>query len=64
MPEFYVVASEEQLYCAKVQAENEEEAARIASELTEHEFEYLDVGTWKIIDIQKIQQKPKQAKLF
>ncbi len=43
--DFYVVASEEQLYVAKVQAKDPEEAARIASELTEREFEYLDVGT-------------------
>lgn len=64
MPEFYVVASEEQLYFAKVVADDEEKAARIASELTEHDFEYLDVGNWKIVDVQKIHQKPKQAMLF
>lgn len=64
MPEFYVVASEEQLYFAKVTAEDEEKAAQLASELTERDFEYLDVGNWKIVDIQKIHQKPKQAKLF
>jgi hypothetical protein len=64
MPEFYVVASEEQLYFARVTAEDEEKAAQLASELTERDFEYLDVGNWKIVDIQKIQQKPKQAKLF
>jgi hypothetical protein len=64
MPEFYVVASEEQLYFAKVEAEDDQEAARIASELTEHDFEYLDVGHWKIVDVQKIHQKPKQAMLF
>ncbi len=64
MPVFYVVAREEQLYFAKVEAEDEEKAAEIASELTEQEFEYLDVGDWKIVDIQKIHEKPKQTNLF
>ncbi len=64
MPDFYVVASEEQLYFVKVTAKDQEEAARIASESTEKEFEYLDVGTWKIVDIQQIIEKPKQAMLF
>jgi hypothetical protein len=51
-------------YFAKVEADDEEKAARIASELTEHDFEYLDVGHWKIVDVQQIHQKPKQGKLF
>jgi len=64
MPDFYVVAREVQFYFVKVEAEDEEKAAKIANELTEQEFEYLDGGDWKIVDVQKIHHKPKQAKLF
>lgn len=64
MPEFYVVAREVHFYFTKVNAEDDEEAAQIASELVEGEFEYLDGGDWEIVDVQKIHQKPKQAKLF
>lgn len=64
MPRFYVVAKEVQLYFAQVDAEDEEKAAQLASELTEHEFEYLDGGDWEIVNIEKIHEKPKQANLF
>jgi hypothetical protein len=64
MPRFYVVAKEEQLYFAQIEAEDQEKAALAASELTERDFEYLDVGNWEIVDIQKIHQESRQAKLF
>lgn len=64
MPRYYVVAREVQYYLAKVEADDDEKAALIASELTEGEFEYLDGGDWDIVKIEKIHEKPKQANLF
>jgi hypothetical protein len=64
MPRYYVVAKEEHLYFAQIEAEDQEKAALAASELTERDFEYLDIGNWEIVDIQKIHEELKQAKLF
>jgi hypothetical protein len=64
MPRFYVVAREVQFYFVQVDAEDEEKAAQLANELTEQEFEYLDGGEWEIVNVEKIHEKLKQAKLF
>lgn len=64
MPRFNVVARGMQYYLAKVEAETVEQAAELAGELTEREFEYLDGGDWEIVKIEEIHEKPKQAKLF
>jgi hypothetical protein len=64
MPRFYVVAKEVQFYFTRIEAENAEKAAEIASEMTEQEFEYLDGGDWQIVNIEEIHENPKQAKLF
>ena len=64
MPRYYVEAKEEHLYFAQIEAEDQKKAALTASELTERDFEYLDIGNWEIVDIQKIHEELKQAKLF
>lgn len=64
MAQYDVVARGVQFYLARVEAEDDEEATLLASQLTEQEFKYLDGGDWEIINVQKIHQKPKQAKLF
>lgn len=64
MPRFNVVAREVQYYLAQVDANDDQEAAQPASELTEHDFEYLDGGDWDIVNVEKIHEKPKQGNLF
>jgi hypothetical protein len=64
MPRFYVVAKEVFYHFTQVEAEDAEEAERLASELTEHDFEYLDGGDWEIVNVEQIHEKPKQANLF
>lgn len=64
MPKFKIVAREVQHYLAQIEAKDEEEAALIASELTEKDFDYLDGSDWEIVNIKQVYEKLKQGNLF
>jgi hypothetical protein len=69
MPHYHIIGREIQYYIAKVEAEDEEGAKQIGSEMDPQEFEYLDGGEWEIVDVQLIPEpkpdlKKNQLNLF
>jgi len=64
MPKFTVIARAIQHYLAQIEAKDEEEAARLAGELTERDFVYLDGSDWQIVNIKQVYEKPRQGTFF
>jgi len=66
MPQFNVVAREVQFYLCQVEADDEDHARELASELDAREFEYLDGGDWEIVNVEEIHvpAKKRQQSLF
>ena len=54
MPRYRVITREIQYYIVQVEAEDDEAAKQIGSEMDPQEFEYLDGGEWEIVDVQLI----------
>jgi len=53
-----------QLYVTDINADDDTQAQKMASELEAQDFEYLDWGDWEILTVEKIHEEAKQAKLF
>jgi hypothetical protein len=69
MSRYQVIAREIQYYIAQVEAEDDEAAKQVGSEMDPQEFEYLDGGEWEIVDVQLIPEpkpdlKKNQLNLF
>lgn len=69
MPRYRVITREIQYYIVQVEAEDDEAAKQIGSEMDPQEFEYLDGGEWEIVDVQLIPEtkpdlKKNQLNLF
>ena len=69
MPRYRVITREIQYYIVQVEAEDDETAKQIGSEMDPQEFEYLDGGEWEIVDVQLIPEpkpdlKKNQLNLF
>ena len=69
MPRYRVITREIQYYIVQVEAEDDESAKQVGSEMDPQEFEYLDGGEWEIVDVQLIPEpkpdlKKNQLNLF
>jgi hypothetical protein len=69
MPRYQVITREIQYYIVQVEAEDDEAAKQVGSEMDPQEFEYLDGGEWEIVDVQLIPEpkpdlKKNQLNLF
>ena len=69
MPRYRVITREIQYYIVQVEAEDDEAAKQVGSEMDPQEFEYLDGEEWEIVDVQLIPEpkpdlKKNQLNLF
>ena len=69
MSRYQVIAREIQYYIAQVEAEDDEAAKQVGSEMDPQEFEYLDGGEWEIVSVELMPEpkpdlKKKQLNLF